>query len=362
MRSGAVRGGGTGKLCPVNSISPKERFLGALSRRPQDRPPGWMMRQAGRYLPEYQALRSGRSFMECVRNPEIAAEITMQPIRRFGMDAAVIFSDILVPPAAMGIGVEFHEGRGPLLDPVVRDEAALERLADFDAERDTGFLAQALRRVRAELGEERALIGFCGAPFTTVSYMIEGGSSRSFERTKELLHGRPDFFDALMARVTAQLGPYLAMQVAAGADALQIFDSWGGALDRETYAARVAPSLRRLVVEAKATGVPVVLYVNGGGHLLDVLLACGPDALSIDWRVDAAEARRATLGRAALQGNLDPCILFAPEDVVRRETRRVLERFADHPGYVFNLGSGILPKTPPQNVAAAFETLHAWPG
>jgi len=327
--------------------TPRETFLFALRREPVARTPWWVMRQAGRYLPEYRAVRSGHAFLDMVRDPALAAEVTLQPIRRFGMDAAVIFSDILVPCAAMGIDVRFEEGEGPRLAPAVRTSADVESLRDFDARRDTAFLGEAIRRVRAELGQERAIIGFCGAPWTTASYMIEGGTSRNFEHSKALLHGEPRTFARLCERLVDNLVPYLTMQVEAGADVVQIFDSWGGALDARTWRKHLLPHVRRLIAETKArTKVPVILYVNGGAHLLEVLAETGADALGIDWRVDPAEARARTGSRCALQGNLDPSILFADPATVERETRRALAEFAGKPGHVFNLGSGILPGTP----------------
>jgi len=330
----------------------RERFLAACRRSWSGAPPAWVMRQAGRYLPEYRALREGRTFLEMVRTPELAAELTCQPIRRFDMDAAVVFSDILVPPVAMGLSVEFLAGHGPRLEPAVRSREAVERLHGFDPASETGFLAATLRAVREEIGSEKALIGFCGAPFTTASYMIEGGSSRSFEHTKAMMFGDPELFLELEGRLVEALLPYLAMQVEAGADVLQVFDSWGGALDAATYRRLVLPATRALVQGARASGVPVILYVNGGGHLLEVLLEAGADVLGIDWRVEPADAIARAGGRAALQGNLDPCVLFAPPAVVRAETERVLDAFAGQKGYVFNLGSGILPGTPVEGMEA----------
>ncbi len=339
--------------------TPRERFLAACRReRPEGPPPAWMMRQAGRYLPEYRALREGHGFLELARTPALAAELTCQPIRRFGMDAAVIFSDILLPLEAMGLGLTFEAGEGPRLDPPLRTAADVARLADFDPREATGFLAESLRLVRAELGPERALVGFCGAPFTTASYAIEGGGSRNFEHTKKLLHGEPRTFARLVERLVENLVPYLAMQVEAGADALQLFDSWGGALDAPTYRRALLPGLRRLVEGARATGAPVILYVNGGGHLLELLVETGADVLGIDWRTTPEEAVARVGSEVALQGNLDPCILFAPPAVVRAETTRVLEGFAAQEGYVFNLGSGILPETPVESVEALFETVR----
>lgn len=318
-----------------------------------------MMRQAGRYLPEYRALRAQHEFMEMVHRPELAAEVTCQPIRRFGMDAAVIFCDILVPAEAMGLSVEIVEGKGPVLAPPVRTAADVDGLRDFDAAVDTGFLGDAIRLVRDEIGDERAIIGFCGAPFTVASYMIEGASSRNFENTKAMMLGQPELFDRLLTRIVDNEIGYLAMQVAAGADVLQIFDSWGGAFSAATYRERLLPEVARLVTSAQALGVPVILYVNGGGHLLEVLAESGADVLGIDWRVDPRDAIQRVGDKVALQGNLDPCTLFAPPAVVEREAQRVLTEFSGAPGYVFNLGSGILPGTPVESVEALFRTVLA---
>jgi uroporphyrinogen decarboxylase len=337
----------------------RRRFLDALACRATDRAPAWFMRQAGRYLPEYRALRSGQSFMATLADPARAAEITLQPIRRFGMDAAVVFSDILVPLAAMGLSVDFVEGAGPVVTPPVRTRADVDRLVDFDPNVATATLGACLRLVRAELGDERALVGFCGAPFTVASYAIEGKSSREFAETKRLLYGEPATFDALQARIVENSIGYLAMQVASGADALQIFDSWGGALDAHTYRRAVLPHLVRLVRGAKDTGAPVIVYVNGGGHLLELLLETGADALSIDWRVDPRAARRIVGAHVALQGNLDPIVLLADRASVEHETRRVLSEFAGHAGHVFNVGSGLIPRTPVENVAAALDVVRS---
>lgn len=317
------------------------------------------MRQAGRYLPEYRALRAEHDFLTLVRTPALAAEATLQPIRRFNMDAAVIFSDILVPPAAMGIDVSFHENEGPRLSPCVRTLLDVEHLKDFDAANATGFLGEAIRLVRGELGTSKAIIGFCGAPWTTASYMIEGGSSRNFEETKRLLYSRPDIFQRLCERLVDNLIPYLGMQIQAGADVVQIFDSWGGALDADTYRHAILPHVRRLVAGAKALGAPVILYVNGASHLLQVLAGAFPDVIGVDWRVEPHEAIRHVGARAALQGNLDPCALFAPPEVVERETNRVLDAFCEQSGYIFNLGSGILPGTPVESMSAVFRAIQA---
>jgi len=337
----------------------KERFLRACRREPVDRPPAWMMRQAGRYLPEYRAIRGQHTFLEMVHDPGRAAEVTCQPLRRFDMDAAVIFCDILVPPEAMGHPVEFVSGTGPVLEPPVRTAADIAALSDFDAHAQTGFLGDAIRKVRAELGDEKAIIGFCGAPFTVASYMVEGRSSRNFEHTKAMLLSEPATFDALQTRIVDNQIGYLRMQIEAGADAVQVFDSWGGALDAATYRSAVLPHVRRLVESVGDTNTPVILYMNGCSHLLEVLADSGANVLGIDWRIDPADAIRRVGDRVALQGNLDPCTLFAKPDVVEREARRVLEAFSEQQGYIFNLGSGILPKTPVESVEALFRTVLA---
>jgi uroporphyrinogen decarboxylase len=342
-------------------MNSRTRFLAACRREETDRPPAWMMRQAGRYLPEYREVRSGSTFLGMVHDSARAAEVTLQPIKRYGMDAAVIFCDILVPPAAMGMDVEFVEGRGPVLGPPLRDRDAVEALVDFDATDATGFLGQSIRNVRQEMGDERAIVGFCGAPFTVASYMVEGQSSRNFENTKRMMLGEPETFDRLLGRVVDNSIGYLRMQVEAGADVLQIFDSWGGALSAEMYRERLLPHVARLVAEAKGFGVPVVLYVNGCTHLLEVMADSGADVLGIDWRVNPAEAIARVGDRVALQGNMDPCTLFAPPDVVRREAAKTLKAFEGQRGFIFNLGSGILPKTPLDSVQALWDTVLTSP-
>ncbi len=342
------------------STTSKERFLAAAGCRSHGGPPAWVMRQAGRYLPEYRALREENDFLDMVHRPELAAEVTCQPLRRFDMDGAVIFSDILVPPAAMGLELEFRGGVGPTLAPPVRTRADVDALRDFDATSDTAFLGEAIRRVRAEIGPDKAILGFCGAPWTVASYMVEGGSSRNFEHSKKLLWGEPATFQRLLERLVDNQIGYLAMQVAAGADIVQVFDSWGGALDADTWRRACLPHVKRLVAEVRAkTGVPVILYVNGCHHLLEVLVEAEPDVIGIDWRVSLREARRRVGKGIALQGNLDPCILFAPPAVVEREVNRLLDEFGEDPGWIFNLGSGILPQTPVESMETIFRTIRA---
>jgi len=341
------------------TLTSKERMIRAANREPVDGPPVWIMRQAGRYLPEYHEIRRQGTFMETCRDPDRAAEVTCQPIRRFDMDAAVIFSDILVPAQAMGLEVSFEGGKGPQLEPAVRTRADIDRLHAFDPEMDTGFVGEAIRRVRKEIGDDRAIIGFCGAPFTTASYMIEGGSSRNFENTKAMLHGDPEAFRELVEKIVDSVVPYLGMQGDAGADVFQIFDSWGGALSEQVYRDALFGPMERLICSIKGLGKPVILYVNGGSHLLELLADLGPTVVGIDWRTDPAQARARIGDRVGLQGNLDPSALFAPPETVVEMTGITLDRFGDSPGHIFNLGSGVLPKTPVECVQAVVETVQA---
>jgi len=246
-----------------------------------------------------------------------------------------------------------------VVEPCIRSRADVERIEAFDPEQETGFLGDAIRLTRKELGPDVAIIGFCGAPFTTASYMIEGASSRNFENTKAMLHGDRELFVELVNRVVDALVPYLGMQVEAGADLLQIFDSWGGCLDAATYRDVLGDPMERLICTAKALGVPVTLYVNGCSHLLEYLPSLGPTVISIDWRVDPKIARQQVGDRCALQGNLDPAALFAPAESVTALTKQVLKDFGPEPGHIFNLGSGILPKTPLDSVAAMINTVKA---
>jgi uroporphyrinogen decarboxylase len=340
-------------------ISSRDRFLSACQRKKLDAPPAWVMRQAGRYLPEYRELRAKHEFLEMVHTPALAAEVTLQPVRRFDMDAAVIFSDILVPCEAMGMQVEFREHEGPVLEPRVRTRKDVDRLKDFDAVKNTSFVGDAIRAVRKELGMEKAIIGFCGAPWTTASYMVEGRTTKNFEHAKTLLYGDPATFEQLCTRLVDNLAPYLAMQVRAGADAVQVFDTWGGHLDAAIYRRRILPHVQRLVAETKKLGVPVILYVNGASQLLEVLVDSGADVIGIDWRVSIADAIKRIGSKVALQGNLDPGVLFAPKQIVAGETRRVLDDFAAQKGFIFNLGSGILPGTPIESMEAIFTEIHA---
>ena len=335
----------------------------ALRGEPVERPPVWLMRQAGRYLPEYQAVRARRAgFLDMVRTPEVAAEITLQPVRRFGVDAAIVFSDILVVPEAMGLALTVDDRTGPRFDAPVRTAADLARLGPVDPERDLGYALDALRATRAGLGRDTALIGFAGAPWTLAAYMLEGTTTRGFHAAKRALRERPAFVHALLGRLADVVGDFLVAQAAAGAQALQLFESCGGALGPADFAEFALPYLGRAARRAAAAGVPVVVFAPElWAHAGAIAAATGADALGACWRVDAAEARAdaARLG-VAVQGNLDPAALYGPPDAVRARTRAVLAAFAGAPGYVANLGHGVLPDTPVECVAAFVETVQGW--
>ncbi|MEZ6195595.1 MAG: uroporphyrinogen decarboxylase [Planctomycetota bacterium] len=341
-------------------LSPRERFLRACRCRVVDRTPGWLMRQAGRYMEEYQAVRRGRSFLELCKSPELCRDVTMQPIDVLGLETAIVFSDILLPCEAMGQSLVFEEKRGPVLGPVVRDRAAVEGLRDFEAARATPWPAETIRLLREPLGPDRALIGFCGAPFTMAAYMVEGGGSRQFENVKRMMWGEPETLELLLERITDNLIGYLRAQIEAGADAVQIFDSWAGTLDQAAYQRFAHQWTAKLIRGVADLGAPVISYVNGCDHLLEIMAGSGADVVAIDWRVDPGEALMRVGGQVAIQGNLDPTALLATPEVAARETRRTLEAFAGAPGYIFNVGSGVLQWTPVACAEAVVRTLRSW--
>jgi uroporphyrinogen decarboxylase len=338
-------------------------FLRACRREPVERVPVWFMRQAGRYMPEYRAVRAGASFWQMVRTPELACQVTLQPIERFGFDAAILFSDILVVLPPMGLDVEFAEGGPQLAAPVAR-AADVERLRVPDPEEAVPFVMEAVRQIRRGLGERVPLIGFAGAPFTLAAYAVEGGGSKQWERTKAMLFADPAAFRALLDKLAAMVASYLEAQVAAGAQAVQLFDSWAGILARTDFrefalapVARIVETLRGSRTWAESGGVPIIYFVNGCAPYLGDLAQSGADVLGVDWRVDIGEARR-RVGPIAVQGNLDPTALFAPEEVVRQRVADVLGSAGSAPGHIFNLGHGILPGTDPARVAAAVEAVR----
>ena len=340
-----------------------DRLLRALLRQPVDRTPVWLMRQAGRYLPEYRATRAeAGSFMALCTNPVLACEVTLQPLARFPLDAAILFSDILVIPHAMGRGLSFEEGEGPRIARPVRNEADVLSLPVPDPDDKLRFVLDAIALTRRELAGRVPLIGFAGSPWTVATYMVEGGSSRDFQRIRSLLQSEPRTLHALLDKLARATTNYLNAQIAAGVQAVMIFDTWGGALATPDYLefslAYMQQILAGLAREPAGQRVPVILFTKGGGIWLSRMAAAGADALGIDSATDLAAARQATGDRVALQGNLDPKLLHEPPATIRREVARVLESYGRGPGHVFNLGHGVQPETRPEHVAAMIEAVH----
>jgi len=340
----------------VSAAPSADRFLRACRREPVDRTPVWFMRQAGRYLPEYRKLRGEGDVLATCRDPEAVVELTLQPLRRMPVDAAIVFSDIMVPLAAIGVPVRIEPGRGPVVDAPVRDAAAISRLRPLEPEADVPETLEAIRLLVKEL--DVPLIGFAGGPFTLASYLIEGGPSRTHERTKALMLGEPSAWNRLMSALADVVVAHLRAQVEAGAAALQIFDSWIGALEPGDYAGSVAPWTGRIMSGIAGLGVPVIHFGVGTGELLPAMRDVGGDVLGVDWRtpLDAAWERIGP-GRA-VQGNLDPAALLAPWDVIERKSLDVLERAAGRDGHVFNLGHGVLPATDPAILARVVDLVH----
>jgi uroporphyrinogen decarboxylase len=328
-------------------------FLDACRGQPTPRPPLWLMRQAGRYLPEYREVRSNVTFLELCKTPQLAAEVTLQPIRRFGFDAAILFSDLLIPLEAMGLDVKFTD-EGPTVTPPVRGAADVERLAPFDPWERTAFVLETIRLVRPQLGDT-PLIGFAGAPFTVATYAIEGKTSKRFIETKKLMYRDPVSAHRLLEMIENATRAYLLAQVAAGAQAIQIFDSWLGVVSPEEWDEFVAGPTSRLVAAIQASGVPVIYFPNGASTILDRIAAVKADVYGIDWRLplDEARARLAAGGAklAAVQGNLDPAVLLGPPERIRKQTAEIIRRGGGC-GHIFNLGHGIHPETPIENVEA----------
>lgn len=342
-----------------------DRLLRALYRQPVDRTPVWIMRQAGRYLPEYRATRArAGSFMTLCQTPELACEVTLQPLERFELDAAILFSDILTIPDAMGLGLSFAEGEGPRLAHPVRSRADIDALPVPDPEGELRYVMDAVRLIRRELNGRVPLIGFAGSPWTLATYMVEGGGSREFKTVKRLALDSPEDMHGLLERVTEAVIAYLNGQIEAGAQAVMVFDTWGGALSDHLYRQFSLEYLGRIVAGLEpatgaATRPPVVLFTKGGGLWLEAIAATGCDALGLDWTIDLGEARR-RVGRAvALQGNLDPATLLARPEVIRAEVARTLAAFGHGPGHIFNLGHGITPDVAPEHLGALVEAVHA---
>jgi uroporphyrinogen decarboxylase len=340
-----------------------DTFLRALLRQPTEYTPIWMMRQAGRYLPEYNATRKrAGSFLALAKTPSLATEVTLQPLERFPLDAAILFSDILTVPDAMGLGLFFAEGEGPKFERPVRDEADVAKLAVPDIGASLKYVTDAVSEIRRALAGRVPLIGFSGSPYTLACYMVEGGGSDDFRLVKSMLYRRPDLLHRILDVNARAVTDYLNAQIAAGAQAVMIFDTWGGSLAHDAYREFSLAYMRRVVAglvrEAGGQRVPSIVFTKGGGQWLEAIADIGCDAVGLDWTTDLGDARRRVGTRVALQGNLDPNVLFSDAETVRREAGKVLASFGKGPGHVFNLGHGISQFTPPENAGALVSAVH----
>ena len=334
-----------------------ERFLKACRCEPVDCTPVWFMRQAGRYMAEYRALRAKHSILELCKTPELAAQVTLQPIDRFPLDAAIIFADILLPLEPMGLRLEFSQGEGPVIHNPVRDQADVERLTVIDGG-ELEYVAEAIRQARRALNGRVPLIGFAGAPFTLASYAIEGGSSRNYLLTKQLMYCEPKAWHQLMDKFARVITGYLRRQIKAGAQAIQLFDSWVGCLSVGDYVEYVLPHVQLIFEGLKREGVPMIHFGTGTSAMLRQMREAGGDVIGVDWRIHLDEAW-ATVGHdVAVQGNLDPLTLFAPLHEIERRVADILRRAGGRPGHIFNLGHGILPTTPVEHVTATIDMVH----
>ncbi len=331
-------------------------FLRAIRGDQVETTPIWIMRQAGRYLPEYRRVREKVDFLTLCRTPELATEVTLQPIRRFGLDAAILFSDILTPLEPMGLEVAFSPG--PVIARPVGSAEDIRALKRIDPTRDLDFVLDTIRRVRRELPPTVALIGFAGAPFTMAAYMVEGQGSKNFSRLKTLMYQEPVLFHSLMEKLTLVVSDYLKAQIEAGAQAVQLFDTWAGLLSPRDYAENVLPHVRRVVESVSTDGVPVILYGNGTGGILELMDETGADVLGIDWRVTLGDARRRLGRHRPLQGNLDPALLLAPVPIIQARAGEILEEAGPETPHVFNLGHGITPDVPVEAVAELVRFVH----
>lgn len=339
-------------------VTGRERFVAAVEGRKTDRPPVWIMRQAGRYLPEYREVRSRHSFTEMYKRPDVATEVTLQPIRRFGMDAAILFSDILVIPEAMGLPLDFPEG-GPVFSRTVRTKDDVAALKPVDPHASLGFVKEALVNLRRELGEKTALVGFAGAPYTLAAYMIEGKGSKTWENVKRAEYGDPALFETLLDKLTDAIGDYLVMQVEAGADAVQLFDSWGGNLTPAAYERFALPRAKRIFDRVRKAGGRSIHFVLGSSGWLELAASAGADVTGIDWHISMADAVRRLGPSARVQGNLDPLALFAPPDRIAEEARAIVAAGRGAAGHVFNVGHGVIPATPIAGVEALVAAIDA---
>ncbi len=334
-----------------------DRFLRACRREPVDRTPIWLMRQAGRYMPEYRAMRQKYDMLTMCRTPELTVEVTLQPLMRFDLDAAILFSDIMIPLQGMGLDFEIRESIGPVVANPVRDAMSAARLRVVEPEQDVPFVIESVRLLRRELRDRVPLIGFAGAPFTLASYIVEGHPSRELLHTKELMYCDPAAWRILMDRLADSISAYLLAQIRAGAQAVQLFDSWVGALSPRDYDQFVLPYSQKIFASIKPTGAPAIHFGTGTATLLELMKQAGGEVIGIDWRVPIDQAFN-RLGDVAIQGNLDPAVMLTTPEIVERQAREILSRAGGRPGHIFNLGHGILPGTPLENVTRLIDTVH----
>jgi uroporphyrinogen decarboxylase len=333
------------------------RFLDACRRRPTDVRPVWFMRQAGRYMKQYRDVRTRHGILEICKRPDLAATVTLQPVEILDVDAAIIFADLLLPVEPMGLKLRFVEGKGPIIDNPVRYSSDIDSLSTANTD-ELGYVGESIQMVVRALAGKVPVIGFIGAPFTLASYMIEGGSSRTYIRTKRMMYGDETMWRRLMGKIVDVLAPFAHLQVAAGARTIQVFDSWVGALGPDDYVRFVAPYSRALIERVRSTGVPVIHFGTGASGYFRELHAAGGDVMGCDWRINIDQAWMDISYRSAIQGNLDPVLLFAPIPELRLRIHELLKRTGSRPGHIFNLGHGILPETPVDHVKAAVQIVR----
>ncbi len=335
-----------------------DTFVRACRGEPVDYTPIWIMRQAGRYLPEYKKIRSKVDFLTLCKTPDLAAEVTLQPVDILGVDAAILFSDILIPLEPMGIRLKFYEKKGPVLKNPVRDIKDIKKLRNINPDDELPFVIEAIKILREELRKKVPLIGFSGAPFTLATYIIEGGSSKNFINTKRMMYQHPQLFRDLMTRITNNTIAYLTSQIKAGAQAVQLFDSWAGVLRPYDYENYILPFVKDIINQIKNLGVPVIYFINNCAGLIHIAKKCGAHVIGIDWRIDMYKAVKQIGGKSVIQGNLDPCTLFSNEDYIKETAKDIVDKAYKAKGHIFNLGHGILPDTPVDSARALVDAVH----
>lgn len=341
----------------------QHRFLAALRCQPVDRTPVWLMRQAGRYLPEYRQIRAEiKDFMSLCKNPALACEVTLQPTRRFALDAAIVFSDILTIPDAMGLGLHFVENEGPCFERPVQSREAIAKLPVLDVDNQLHYVMETIARCKTALADKLPLIGFSGSPWTLACYMVQGSSSKDFSRVKQWAYQDPQGLHILLDKLAVAVTDYLLAQIKAGADAIMLFDTWGGVLTPIAYQQFSLHYMQQIIANIrKVSATPMIMFTKNGGQWLEAMADCGCDAIGIDWTTDLHSARQRVGDKVALQGNMDPSVLLSTPQRVQEEVKNILQQYGAGPGHIFNLGHGILQQTPPENVAALVEAVRNFP-